>query len=146
MCGWIRRRQRQRKRECSELARQNWLKSGALHGQQFCVHTQPFAFRAPEQDDESVKLSNTTHGRSSALSLALTAIRSRAGRFQNRQFLFDTNKSFSFTTNFSTYREQSTSFFLFNTNERLQITDRRPPITNIVARTGKIARATKGSL
>jgi hypothetical protein len=93
-----------------------------------------------------VKLSNTTHGRSSALSLALTAIRSRAGRLQNRQFLFDTNKPFSFTTNFSTYRKQSTSFFLFNTNERLQIADRRPPITNIVARTGKIARATKGSL
>jgi hypothetical protein len=106
------------------------------------VHTQPFAFRAPEEDDESVKVSNTTRGRSSALSLALTTTRSCAGRHQNRQFLFDTNKSFSFTTNFSTYRKQSTSFFQFNTNERSRITDRRSLITNIVARTGKIACAT----
>jgi hypothetical protein len=31
------------------------------------VHTQPFAFRVPQEDDESVKISNTTTGRSSVL-------------------------------------------------------------------------------
>jgi hypothetical protein len=120
-------------------------KAAAFTGLRLPVHTQPFAFHAPEEDDESVKMSNTTRGRSSALSLALTATRSCAGRLQNRQFLFDTNKSFSFTANFSAHRKQSTSFFLFNTNERLRITNRRPPISNIVARTGKIACATEGS-
>jgi hypothetical protein len=124
--------------------REHQLKTSAVHQEQLRAHTQPFALRAPEEDDESVKVSNTTRGRSSARSLALTATRSCAGRLQNRQFLFDTNKSFSFTTNFSPYRKQSTSFFLINTNERFRITDRRPPITNIVARTGKIACATKG--
>jgi hypothetical protein len=42
------------------------------------VHTQPFAFRQSEEDDESVKMSNTTSGRSSALSPALPASRSCA--------------------------------------------------------------------
>ena len=42
-------------------------------GQQRPVHTQPFAFRAPPEDDESVKMSNTTRGRSSAPSPALIA-------------------------------------------------------------------------
>jgi len=31
------------------------------------VHTRPFAFRTPQADDESVKISNITNGRSSAL-------------------------------------------------------------------------------
>jgi len=48
------------------------------------VHTQPFAFRQPEEDDESVKMSKITSGRSSALSPALRASRP----LQNRQFLF----------------------------------------------------------
>ena len=39
------------------------------------VHTQPFAFRPFEEDDESVKISNTTSGRSSALSPGLPASR-----------------------------------------------------------------------
>ena len=80
-------------------------------GQQLPVHTQPFAFRAPQEDDESVKISNTTRSRSSAPSPALTAddatsIVSRrpapllqpgrrtspTSRLQNHQFLFDTNE------------------------------------------------------
>jgi hypothetical protein len=139
-------------------------KAGPFTGQRLPVHTQPFAFRAPEEDDESVKMSNRARGRSSALSVALAAddatsivsLRparllqadrrtSPTGHLQNRQFLFDTNKSFSFTTNFSTQRKQSTSFFLFNTNEWLRITDHRSLIISIVARTGKIACATEGS-
>ena len=39
------------------------------------VHTQRFAFRAPEVHDESVKMSSTTVGRSSALPPALQAAR-----------------------------------------------------------------------
>jgi hypothetical protein len=113
-------------------------------GQRLREHTQPFAFRAPEEDDESVKMANTTRGRSSVLPLALTASRPSAGCFQERQFLFNTNKPFSFNTNFSTHTKQSTSFFLFDTNERSRIAYHRSPITNIVARTGKIACAAKG--
>ena len=43
------------------------------------VHTQRFAFRAPEVHDESVKMSSTTVGRSSALPPALQAARPCAG-------------------------------------------------------------------
>jgi len=86
------------------------------------VHTQPFAFRAPLVDDESVKMSNTTAGRSSALPAALSASRPRVDRPPNRQFLFNTNESFTFISNFSNLTKQSTSFFLFNTNERSPIT------------------------
>jgi hypothetical protein len=89
---------------------------------QLPVHTQRFAFCAPEEDDESVKMSNNSSGRPSALSPALTDTRPRTGRLQNRQFLFDTNKPFSFNTKFSACRKQSTSFFLFDTNDRSQIT------------------------
>jgi hypothetical protein len=87
------------------------------------VHTQRFAFRAPQEDDESVKMSNNSGGRPSALPAALPATRPCAACLQNRQFLFDTNKSFSPNTNFSTYRKQSTSYFLFNTNQRSRITN-----------------------
>jgi hypothetical protein len=48
------------------------------------VHSRPFAFRQPAEDDESVKMSKITSGRSSALSPALRASRP----LQNRQFLF----------------------------------------------------------
>jgi hypothetical protein len=89
-------------------------------------------------------MSNTTRDRSSAVSLALPVTRPGIGGLQYRQFLFDTNKPFSFITNFSTHTKQSTSFFLFDTNERLRIADHRSVSTNIVARTGKIACATEG--
>jgi hypothetical protein len=76
------------------------------------VHTQPFAFRQPEEDDESVKMSKITSGRSSALSPALRASRP----LQNRQFLFDTNQPLP---NSATQTKQNTSFFLFDANECL---------------------------
>src|ERR1700729_722462 len=38
----------------------------AIAKREFQVHTQRFAFRALEEDDESVKMSNATRGRSSA--------------------------------------------------------------------------------
>ena len=74
------------------------------------VHTQPFAFRPPEEDDESVKISNTTSGRSSAPSPALPA----SHPLQNRQFLFNTNEPLP---NFATHTKQTTSFFLFDANK-----------------------------
>src|SRR5277367_5963673 len=98
------------------------------------VHTQPFAFRPPEEDDESVKISNITSGRSSAPSSALQANRPCTGRLQNRQFLFDTNEPFSGTANFATQTKQSTSFFLFDTNERSPITSHQSLLTNFFTR------------
>ena len=86
------------------------------------VHTLRFAFCAPQVDDESVKMSNTTAGRSSALPAALSASRPRVNPPPKRQLLFNTNESFAFISNFSTLTKQSTSFFLFNTNERSPIT------------------------
>jgi len=50
------------------------------------VHTQPFAFCPFEEDDESVKISNTTSGRSSALISALAASRSGPSASQNANF------------------------------------------------------------
>jgi hypothetical protein len=46
------------------------------------------------------------------------------------QFPFDTNKPFAFTTNFSARRKQSTSFFLFNTNEQSPITAHQSLFSN----------------
>ena len=93
------------------------------------VHTQPFAFRPPEEDDESVKISNTTDGRSSALSPAFTTTRLRAASLQKRQFLFNTNERLSRNPNLATRTKQSTSFFLFNTNERSQVTTHQSLLT-----------------
>jgi len=50
-------------------------------GQQRPVHTLPFAFRPPPEDDESVKISNITVGRSSALSPALPVVGRRSSAF-----------------------------------------------------------------
>jgi hypothetical protein len=98
-------------------------------GQELRVHTLPFAFCEPEEDDESVKMSNTTRGRSSVLPLALLASRTGAGPLLKPLFLFDTNKPFAFITKYSARRKQSTSFFLFDTNEPPQINNPRSLIT-----------------
>jgi hypothetical protein len=174
-------------------------KAASFTGQQLPVHTQPFAFRAHEEDDESVKMSNTTSRRTSALSPALPSGRPCASDYATsivilpalsdfcegssapllhagrritpsfsvrsafrcvlcgktfaflrslcppkRQFLFDTNKPFTFTTNFSARTKQSAYFSLFDTNERLRITDHRSLISNTVAPTGKFACTAKG--
>jgi hypothetical protein len=97
------------------------------------VHTQPFAFRPPKEDDESVKISNTTSGRPGTLSPVLPANHSSAARLQNHQFLFDTNEPFLLTANFSTHRKQSTSIFLFDTNERSHIIAHQSRITDQVS-------------
>jgi hypothetical protein len=82
------------------------------------VHTQPFAFRAPEEDDESVKMSHTTNRRSSAVTPTLRAARPPAKTPAKHQLLFSTNEGFSPVMDFVTTRKQSTSLFLFSTNER----------------------------
>jgi hypothetical protein len=162
---------------------------------QLPAHTQRFAFRAPQEDDESVKMSNNTNGRPSVLAASDDARRVailpalshvcegrpapllHAGRslpdaggalssafcsaccLQNHQFLFNTNEPCFRATNSATRTKQitsfspfhaneclsrasnsiihtkqttslqSTSFFLFNTNERLPITTHQSPIT-----------------
>jgi hypothetical protein len=50
------------------------------------VHTQRFAFRAPEEDDESVKMSNIASRRSSAVTRALLAAHPRLKRAQDTNF------------------------------------------------------------
>ena len=55
-------------------------------GQQFRVHTQPFAFRAPEEDDESVKMSNTTSCRANGVPPALLAALCRLEAAQANNF------------------------------------------------------------
>ena len=162
---------------------------------QLPAHTQRFAFRAPHEDDESVKMSNNTNGRPSALAASDNARRVailpalshfcegrpapllHAGRslpdargvlspafcsacyIQIRQFLFNTNESCFRTANFATHTKQTTSlsplhaneclsrasnsvihtkqttslqitcFFLFDTNERSQVTTHESLIT-----------------
>src|SRR5271156_1151684 len=93
------------------------------------VHTRPFAFRAPLGDDESVKMSNTTSRRPSALFPALKAAHSGPVRLLKLQFLFSTNGPFPVSSNFATHTKQSTSFFLFSTNERPPITTHQSLIT-----------------
>jgi len=90
------------------------------------VHTQPFAFRAPQADDESVKMSNNAGSRPSALFPALTAGRTGLVCLPKRQFLFNTNEPCSRGSNFATHTKQSTSFFLFSTNERSPIFRHQP--------------------
>ena len=102
------------------------------------VHTQPFAFRAPLEGDESVKMSSMTPSRSSALTPAPAASRFGSVCLPKRQFLFNTNEPFALNSNFATYTKQSTSFFRSDTNERspvfiheLLFTTPEPPISNM---------------
>jgi hypothetical protein len=55
-------------------------------GQQPPVHTQRFAFRASKEDDESVKMSNTTSRRARAFTPAPLGARPRLKRAQNNNF------------------------------------------------------------
>jgi hypothetical protein len=61
-------------------------KAASFTGRRLPVHTQPFAFRAPEEDDESVKMSNTISRRTSAAIPALPATHPRLKRAQNNNF------------------------------------------------------------
>jgi hypothetical protein len=77
-----------------------------------------------------VKMSNDTSGRPSVLSPAFAATRLRAASLQNRQFLFDTNERLSRNPDFATRTKQSTSLFLFSTNEKSPISTDQSLITH----------------
>ena len=77
-----------------------------------------------------MKMSSTTRRRASTLLPNLQASRPSTARLENHQFLFDTNEPSPPIINFVIHTKQSTSFFLFNTNERLQITSHRPLFTS----------------
>jgi hypothetical protein len=104
-------------------------KAAPFAWQELPVHTQPFTFRAPQEDDESVKMSNIASRRASAVTPALLATRPRLKHAQKHQFLFDTNERFSSTTNFATNRNQSTSLFLFDTNDQSPIPNHQSLLT-----------------
>src|ERR1700689_332804 len=87
-----------------------------------------------EAVDESVKLSNTTGGQSSALSVALPAGPSRGGRLPKRQFLLPTNQSLTRDANFAIHGKQNASFFRFSANERPGITTQQ----SMLAKTRRI--------
>src|ERR1700723_631571 len=92
-------------------------RAAPLPGRQLPVHTQPFAFRAPQEDDESVKMTTKAPGRSSTPHSAVPVATPGAAKHQDRQFLFSTSKPFPPNTNISTCRKKSTSlFFPPNTN------------------------------
>ena len=120
------------------------------------VHTQPFAFHAPQEDDESVKLSNIAHERSRALLPALIVARSAAAgifrcfsvpsaflrvlcvksfdllcplHLQKPQLLIDTNEPLFRIPEFALPTKQITSKFLFDTNEIHPVTHYRLEIT-----------------
>ena len=76
-----------------------------------------------------MKMSSTTCRRASTLLPNLQASRPSTARLENQQFLFDTNETSPPIINFVIHTKQSTSFFLFNTNERLQITSHPPLFT-----------------
>lgn len=76
-----------------------------------------------------MKMSSTTCRRASTLLPNLQASRPSTARLENQQFLFDTNETSPPIINFVIHTKQSTSFFLFNTNERLQITSHPPVFT-----------------
>src|SRR5271156_2536138 len=93
-------------------------KAAPTAGRQPRVHTQRFAFRAPQEDDESVKMCAKGTPPSSVLPSVHPATPPRAARRQNRRFLFSTNEPLSPPANFPTLRKHGTSLFLFSTNER----------------------------
>jgi hypothetical protein len=80
-------------------------------GQQLDVHTQPFAFRAPEEDDESVKMSNITNHRASAATPALPAARPRLIRAQNSNFYSVQMNPFVSAQNFQLTENKALPFF-----------------------------------
>src|ERR1700723_3002977 len=67
-------------------------RAAPLPGRQLPVHTQPFAFRAPQEDDESVKMTTKAPGRSSTPHSAVPVATPGAAKHQDRQFLFSTSE------------------------------------------------------
>jgi hypothetical protein len=79
--------------------------------QQLPVRTSRFAFRAPEEDDQSVKMSNTISRRTSALSPALRAPRPQLKRAQNHNFYSIQISPFLPTPDFQVTEKKALPFF-----------------------------------
>jgi hypothetical protein len=75
------------------------------------LHTQRFAFRAPQEDDESVKMSNITSRRASAATQALQAKHPRLKRAQSTNFYSIQISPFLPTTNFQRTENKALPFF-----------------------------------
>ena len=85
--------------------------AASFAGQQLPAHTQRFAFRALEEDDESVKMSNTTSRRASAVIPALLAARHQPKRAQNNNFYSIQINPFLPTPNFQLTENKALPFF-----------------------------------
>jgi hypothetical protein len=100
--------------------------------QQLPVHTQPFAFRAYEEDDESVKMSNITNRRASVVIPALPAPRPQLKHAQNNNFYSIQISPFLPAPNFELTENKTLPFFYLiqmNSHQSL-ITSRQSPLTN----------------
>jgi hypothetical protein len=86
-------------------------KAAPFAGQPLDVHTQPFAFRATQEDDESVKMSNITDNRASAATPALLAARPRRIRAQNSNFYSVQMNPFVSAQNFQLTENKALPFF-----------------------------------
>jgi len=75
------------------------------------VHTQRFAFRAPQEDDESVKMSNITNGLASTVTRALRAAYPPLKRAQNTSFYSIQMSPFLSALNFQRTENKALPFF-----------------------------------
>ena len=110
-------------------------KAAPFTGLQFPVHTQRFAFRAYEEDDESVKMSNTTSRRASAVTPALPAARPQRKRAQNNNFYSIQINPFLPTSNFQLTENKALPFFY-----SIQMKSHQSLLTNHQSRLTKTRR------
>jgi hypothetical protein len=97
------------------------------------VHTQRFAFRASEESDESVKMSNTTSRRASAVTPALVAAHPRLNRVQNTNFDSITINPLPAPTILRLAENKALKFFY-----SVQMKSHQPRITNHKSRVTRI--------
>ena len=105
-------------------------KAAPFAGQQLDVHTQPFAFRAPEEDDESVKMSNITNHRASAATPALPAARPQLIRAQYSNFYSIQMNAFFSTSNSQLTENKALPFFYsVQMNSHHSLLTKQSPVT-----------------
>ena len=105
-------------------------KAAPFAGQQLDVHTQPFAFRAPEEDDESVKMSNITNHRASAATPALPAARPQLIRVQYSNFYSIQMNAFFSTPNSQLTENKALPFFYsVQMNSHHSLLTKQSPVT-----------------
>jgi hypothetical protein len=102
-------------------------------GQQRHVHTQRFAFRAAQEDDESVKMSNITNGRASTFTPALLAVYPRLKRVQSTNFYSIQISPFLASPILRLTENKALKFFC-----SIQMKSHQPRITNHKSRVTRI--------